>query len=65
MIRPKLISEGQLINAFESELSSQYTAELAVLQLLRHYDFDLDELRCLLLSLCSSLKLTFSKLIFV
>ena len=46
---------GELLRALDSEISSQHTAELAVLHLLNRYDFDLGDLRCLLLGLFSFL----------
>lgn len=49
--RCKLISEDKLISAFESELSSQSTPELAVVHLLSHYDVDLDDLGDILFGL--------------
>ena len=50
----KLTSEDELIHAVDSAISSQHTAELAVLHLLNQYDLDLDDLRRLLLGLFSS-----------
>jgi len=60
----KLISEDQLLSALYSEISTQCTAELAVLHLLSRYDLDLDDLCHLLLGLYSSSKPTFRKLTF-
>jgi hypothetical protein len=58
--RCKLTSEDQLTHqsAFDSEISSQCTAELEliVLHLLDDYDFDLDDLGHILLGLYFSLK---------
>jgi hypothetical protein len=62
--RCELTSEDQLLRAFNS-VSSQHTVELAVLQLLSLYSFDINDLYHLLLSLNPSLKLVFSKLIIV
>jgi hypothetical protein len=54
----QLNSEDELVRALDSEISSQHTAELAVLHLLNRYDFDLDDLRRLLLGHFSSLNLS-------
>ena len=50
----ELTSEEALIQALDAAISSQHTAELAVLHLLKNYGFDLDELRRLLQGLFSS-----------
>jgi len=50
----ELTSEDELVQALDSAISSQPSAELAVLHLLNVYDFDLDNLRRLLLGLFSS-----------
>ena len=50
----ELTSEEELIEALDSAISSQHTAELAVLHLLKNYSFDLDELSHLLRGLFSS-----------
>ena len=50
----KLTSEDELVQALDSAICSQHTAELAVLYLFNNYDFDLDNLRRILLGLFSS-----------
>ncbi len=50
----ELTSEDELVQALDSAISSQHTTELAVLHLLNGYDFDLNNLRRLLLGLLSS-----------
>jgi hypothetical protein len=53
------LTEDKLIGVLDSAISSQGSAELAVLHLFNCYDFDLDDLRRLLLGSCSFLKRIF------
>ena len=50
----ELTSEDELRQALDSAISSQRSAELALLHLFKSYDFNLDHLRRLLLGLFSS-----------
>jgi len=50
----ELTSEDELLQALNSAISSQHSAELAVLQLFKSYDFNLDHLRRLLLGFSPS-----------
>jgi len=55
----KKVNKLKLTKALDSAVSSQGSAELAVLHLFKHYDFDLDELRSILLE--RGLNVSFSK----
>lgn len=50
----ELTSQDELLQALNSAISSQHSAELAVLHLFKSYDFNLDDLRRLLLGFFSS-----------
>jgi hypothetical protein len=50
---------GNLIDKMDETISSLGSAELAILQLLNHYDIDLDDMRRILLGLYSSAKCIF------
>lgn len=50
----ELTSKDELLDALNSAVSSEKSAELAVLHLFKSYDFNLDDLRRLLLGLFSS-----------
>jgi len=50
----EVTSQDTLLEALNSAISSQKSAELAVLHLFKAYDFNINDLRCLLLGLFSS-----------
>ena len=50
------LTGSQLVDAMDAAISSVGSPELAILQILDHYDIDLDDLRGLLLGFYSSMK---------